>query len=457
MMSKRRTRQPAIVPVVEAIEERVLFATFVVNTTADSGTGSLRDAIKKANSASGADVIEFRIGSGAKTISPTSALPQVTGVTVLDGTKQGGYAGKPLVEIRGDRAGSGSNGLVLTGGSSTINGLVINRFGANGVLVISKGGNTIKNSYIGTDLSGNAGAGNRQKGIILQSSNNTIDKSVISGNTQSGIQFYTSAASGNKLTGSKVGTNASGTAAIPNGGSGVAIYQGANNTIGGTSSAQRNVISGNRQDGIVINTSGAKYNKVLGNYIGTNAAGTGAIGNGWYGVEISQPNNIVGGTAAGSRNVISGNKYAGVVLWLSSGSYNKVQGNYIGTDYTGSRKLGNGWRGIDISNGSSNNLIGGATSAERNVISGNNEHGVLVYQGSNNKIQGNYIGFAANGTSALGNAGDGIRLPSARSVSIVGNKIGNNGGAGVNATTSSGTTMTSNTIVNDSLVSIRQA
>ena len=456
-MSKRRNRPAAFVPMIETVEARVLFSTFVVNTTADSGTGSLRDAIKKANSASGADVIEFRIGSGAKTITPTSALPQVTGPTVLDGTKQGGYSGKPLIEIRGDRAGGGSNGLVLTGGTSTINGLVINRFGANGVLVISRGGNTIKNSYVGTDLSGNAAAGNRQKGIILQSSNNTIDKSVISGNVQSGIQFYTSAASGNKLTGSFVGTDRTGSKAIPNGHSGVAIYQGANNTIGGTGSAQRNVISGNRQDGIVVNTSGATGNKILGNYIGTNAAGTAKLGNGWYGVEISQPNNIVGGTTAGSRNVISGNKYAGVVLWLSSGSNNKVQGNYIGTDATGTRKLGNGWRGIDISNGSSNNLIGGASSAERNVISGNDQHGVLVYQGSNNRIQGNYIGLATNGSSALGNTGDGIRLPSARTVSIIGNRIGHNGGAAVNATTSSGATMSGNSIVNDALVSIRQA
>ena len=164
----RRRHSGRTVPMIEIFEERVLFSTFAVTTTSDSGTGSLRDVIKKANSATGADVIEFRIGCGAKTITPRSSLPQVTGLTTIDATTQRGYSGKPLIEIRGDCAGCGSNGLVLTGGSSTINGLVINRFGANGVLVISKGGNTIKNCYIGTDLAGTTAAGNGSKGVVLR-------------------------------------------------------------------------------------------------------------------------------------------------------------------------------------------------------------------------------------------------------------------------------------------------
>src|SRR5688572_9196532 len=116
-MPKRNRSAPAVtVPMIETFEDRVLLSTYVVTSTADSGAGSLRDAISKANKNGGADVIEFRIGSGAKTISPTSALPQITGVTTLDGAKQGGYSGKPLIEIRGDKAGGGSNGIVLTGG-----------------------------------------------------------------------------------------------------------------------------------------------------------------------------------------------------------------------------------------------------------------------------------------------------------------------------------------------------
>jgi titin len=447
---------------VEAMEERVLFATFLVTTTADSGTGSLRAAMQKANSSTGADVIQFRIGTGLKTIAPLSSLPHLTGPTTIDGSTQGGYAGKPLIEIRGDRAGTSTTGLVLRGGAGTVKGLIINRFGANGVMLLSKGGNTLKNCYIGTDASGNAAAGNKQKGIIVQSSGNTLggtattDRLVISGNGQSGVQFYTSAASGNRMLGSYVGTNAAGTAAVRNVATGVSIYQAANNTIGGTTSGARNVISGNGQNGIVVLGTGAKFNTILGNYVGTNAAGTARLGNAHYGIEISQPNNTVGGTTAGARNVISGNKYSGVVLWLASGSYNKVQGNYIGTDYTGKLDLGNSWRGIDVSSGSGNNLIGGATSAERNVISGNEQDGVRVYQGTNNRIQGNYIGVGSDGTKALGNGGDGCRLVQTKYCTVQSNRIGYNGGYAVHNGTSTGTKVTSNTLVSDVLFGVRQ-
>jgi hypothetical protein len=448
-------------PVVEGMEERVLFATFVVTTTADSGTGSLRDAMNKANRYSDADVIQFKVGSGAKTITPSYGLPHLKYPTTLDATTQSGYAGKPLIEIRGDRAG-GSYGLVLAGGSSTVKGLVINRFGGTGILV-TKGGNTIKGCYVGTDINGSYAAGNRNKGIILQSSNNTIggtggsDRVVVSGNSGAGIQLYTSAATGNKILGTYIGVDRNGTKAIPNTGSGIAVYQASSNTIGGTSGGSKNVISGNGQNGVVINGSGAKYNKLLGNFIGTNAAGTAKIGNANYGVEISQPYNTVGGSAAGSRNLISGNKYAGVVLWLSSGSNNKVQGNYIGTDYTGKLNLANGWRGIDISNGSSNNLIGGSTSAERNVIAANTQDGIRIYQGSGNKIQGNCIGICSDGATGRGNGGDGVRLIECSTTSITGNKIGHNAGYAVNNWGGRSTYMSGNTIVSDSLLSIKQA
>jgi hypothetical protein len=465
--TKRNSRRPArnnaalaaaavSVPMIEAVEERVLFSTFVVNTTADGGAGSFRDAINRANSNAGADVIEFRIGTGLKTITPLSALPQVTGPTTINATTQGGYAGKPLIEVRGDRAGSYSNGIVLTGGASTVKGSILNRFGANGVLVISRGGNTIANCYVGTDASGTLAAGNRQKGMVIQASNNTIDKCVISA-TRSRACSSTRRPRRQPADRQQARHQRRRHRRVPNGTSGIAIYQAASNRIGGTSSSERNVISGNNQNGVVINGSGAKYNTLLGNYIGLNAAGTAKVPNANYGVEISQPYNTVGGTTAGARNVISGNKYAGVVLWLSSGSNNKVQGNYIGTDYTGTKDLGNAWRGIDISNGSSNNVIGGATSAERNVISGNDHDGVRLYQGSNNKIQGNYIGLAANGSSALPNAQDGVRLIECSTTSITGNRIGYNGGYGVNNWGGSGTTMSGNTLVSDALLSIRQA
>jgi hypothetical protein len=227
--------------------------------------------------------------------------------------------------------------------------------------------------------------------------------------------------------------------------------------IGGTVAGSRNVISGNRQDGIVINGSGARYNVIQGNYVGTNAAGTGRLGNGWYGIETSESYTTIGGASSAARNVISANNYSGVVLWLASGSYNKVQGNYIGTDYTGKLDLGNKWRGVDISSGSSNNLIGGASSAERNVISGNDMHGVLVYQGTTNKIQGNFIGTCCLGTTARGNTGDGVHLVATKYTTIQSNRIGYNGGYGVHNGQSSGTKLYSNTLISDALWGVTQS
>lgn len=448
-------------PVMESIEDRVLFATLLVTNTNDSGSGSLRAAMLKANQYSDADVIQFKIGTGRKTISPLSALPQMKYVTSIDGSTQGGYAGKPLIEIRGDRAGSGSMGIVLHGGSGTIKGLVINRFGTNGVLLMGKGGNTIKGCYIGTDATGAYAAGNKQKGLIVQCANNTIggtsaaDRNVISGNGSAGVQFYTWAATGNKFMGNYVGTDATGTKAIGNATTGVAV-QGPGNTIGGTVAGARNVISGNVQNGITINMSGAKNNRVQGNYVGTNAAGTARLGNGNYGIEISQPYNTVGGTVAGARNVVSGNKYSGVVTYLSSGNNIKIQGNYIGTDYTGKLDLGNYWRGIDITSGSHTVTIGGATAAERNVISGNEMHGVLIYRGSNNRIQGNYIGLQMNGTSALKNTGDGVRLAQTNTATIQSNRIGYNGGYAVYNGSSTSTKVFSNTLISDVLFNVKQ-
>ena len=112
--STRRT-----LPTMEPVEDRKLFSTYIVTTTADSGTGSFRDAIKKANSHAGADVIQFKIGSGAKTITPSTGLPYISDAVTIDATTQPGYAGKPIIELSGVK--SGGYGLNVGGGNSTIN------------------------------------------------------------------------------------------------------------------------------------------------------------------------------------------------------------------------------------------------------------------------------------------------------------------------------------------------
>jgi hypothetical protein len=353
--------------------------TIEVTNTADGGVGSLRKAIDSSNSSPGLDQIIFQIpGAGIHTIMPNSSLPQITGPVIIDGTTQLGFSGTPIIELSGSLAGITANGLYLKGGSSVVRGLVINRFtnttGLNGfgIVLDVNGGNTIAGNYIGTDVSGTTALPNR------------------------------------------VGISITGTSG--------------GNVIGGTTPETRNVISGNISSGISTLNGTVGGNFITGNFVGLNAAGTVTLGNGGNGVFIVSPNNTIGGLEQGSRNIISGNALPGLGIG-STGGGTVVQGNYIGTDVTGSVALGNSQNGVIIS-GSPNNTIGGASDNDRNVISGNGRTGAgfpgIVITGaaaSGNKVQGNYIGTNANGTFALGN-GSGINISGAPNNTIGGAVLG---------------------------------
>ena len=192
-----------------------------------------------------------------------------------------------------------------------------------------------------------------------------------------------------------------------------------NNTIGGTTAGARNVISGNAIDGVNISGNETTDNVVEGNYIGTNVTGVIAINN-HNGVEIqSNANgNTVGGTTAGARNVISGNSNDGVALDSIGGSSanNTVAGNFIGVDSTGQTALPNA-NGVIIV-GAFDNTIGGDTAGADNVISGNSLDGIIV-EANNNIIEGNIIGTSAAGKN-LGNGGDGILIQNGSTGNIIG-------------------------------------
>src|SRR5262249_37616729 len=135
-----------------------------------------------------------------------------------------------------------------------------------------------------------------------------------------------------------------GTAAVANGRDGILLGVGAtNNTVGGTTAAARNLISGNAVNGVEINASTATNNVVEGNYIGTNAAGAAALGNAGAGVLIQggATGNTVGGTTPGAGNLVSANGTFGIDVRDTGTSGNLVAGNFIGTDVTGTAKLGN--------------------------------------------------------------------------------------------------------------------
>jgi hypothetical protein len=192
--------------------------------------------------------------------------------------------------------------------------------------------------------------------------------------------------------------------------------------------------------GIVVEGFNTTGNKVEGNFIGTNAAGTSPLGN-TDGLDIQQADNTtVGGTAAGARNVISGNRDAGIQIVGDVATGNTVLGNYIGTDKNGTADLENSGEGVQISD-ARDSTIGGTTSGARNVISGNNLHGVLIQSlfdnPTGNEVLGNFIGTTADGSDDLGNGLDGVQVAGADDNTIggtvdeAGNRIAHNGQDGV--------------------------
>jgi CSLREA domain-containing protein len=384
--------------------------TFTVNTADDANDGtcspehcSLREAINAANAASGMNTIAFAIpGAGVRTISPASALPTITGPVTIDGLTQPGasctsWPPTLLIELNGSGAGAGVDGLKITAGNSTVRGLVLNRFGGDGIEVSGNGGNTITCNFIGTDVTGMAALANVRNGVFINvAPGNTIGgttaaaRNLISGNTQSGVTLNGSGASMNQVHGNFIGTNVTGTAALGNSGSGVRLDGAASNTIGGTTAGARNLISGNGSHGVRLGF-GATGNQVQGNYIGTDVSGTLDRGNTNSGVFLNDvPNNVIGGSSAGAGNLISGNNNHGVEISSSGATGNQVQGNVIGTDVTGTANLGNLVHGVFF-NGASGNTVGGTTSGAGNVIARNGGDGVFVSSGASNRIESNAI------------------------------------------------------------------
>ena len=404
----------------------------VVINANDHGPGSLRQAILDANATVGTDMIVFNIpGAGVKTINLLFALPEITDAVVIDATTQPGYAGAPLIELNGAQTNSNSAGFRISAGGSTIRGFVIGAFDW-GILLIGGNNNVIQANYIGVDPTGTLVRGNDEGISIFNSSNNLIGgtspaaRNVISGNGFDGVEV---AGEGNQIQGNFIGTNASGSAALPNGVNGIDIggsAQSGNNTVGGTAPGAGNLISGNQRG---VNCSSSS-NVIQGNLIGVNATATAAVGNN-TGISASA-GTLVGGTVPGARNLISGNTGDGVSI---SGPGSLLQGNFIGTDITGTSVLGNGGSGVVAGNGA---LVGGTTPEARNVISGNGGFGNISL-GSNNSgtqatVQGNYIGTDVTGNVALNNPLAGISIsgssnliggltPGSQNV-ISGNKVG---------------------------------
>jgi hypothetical protein len=413
--------------------------TFTVTTAANAGAGSLRQAILDANANPGADLIHFNIaGAGIHTIQPTAALPTITDPVTIDGYTQPGATpnSNPTgalnavlrVELAGTLLSGGANGLRITGGNTAVRGLAINRFDGDGIRLEGGGGNVIEGSFLGTDVTGALARGNSGSGLrAIGSPNNRIGgttaaaRNLFSGNDFHGVHLDGPGSTGNRVEGNLLGPNASATAGF-GGFFGVFITDASNNVIGGTAPGAGNVISGNGNTGITIR--GASGNRIEGNLIGTTPTGMAQLSNGSNGVKIEDGagGNTVGGTTAAARNIISGNGGDGIEV-EDAAPDNRILGNYIGTDATGTAGLGNSDDGILVEN-TPGTIIGGTATGAGNVISTNGDDGVDMFGATATIVHGNFIGTDPGGTIDLGNGDAGMNLFNSTNNEIGGTQAG---------------------------------
>ncbi|MGI9107393.1 MAG: carboxypeptidase regulatory-like domain-containing protein [Pyrinomonadaceae bacterium] len=199
-----------------------------------------------------------------------------------------------------------------------------------------------------------------------------------------GNGIFISGGNSNVVQGNFIGTNAAGTAALGNTFNAVFVNGVSNTVIGGSVPEARNLLSGNGTNGVLLQNNGAANNTVQGNYIGTDVTGASALPNIFSGINlINASNNRIGGSAPGAGNVISGN-VRGLLIQSSAATGNVVQGNLIGVNAVNGGALGNTGNGVTVTNGARNNIIGGATASEGNTIAFNSASGVLVQTPSSN-------------------------------------------------------------------------
>jgi parallel beta-helix repeat protein len=536
-------------------------APYVVHTTADSGAGSLRDAITQVNadashsyaspSNPSVDEIDFNItaasdtgrgynpSNGVATITPQASLPAITNAVFIDGYSQAGASGNTnpfgqadnavlKVELNG-AAVANANALMVSAPNSTVCGLVINRAG-NGIEIVQTGsGNDwIYGNFIGVDPTGMVNEGNGT-GVYVVSANNVtigskndghdaLERNVISANeadpnnanilvrdnstfvtiqgnyvgtdATGSAQFYSASnddinlreesssnlnITGNVVSGpayigmhlvgdtnvtiqgNRIGTTADGTQTLGaghTGGGGIFMEYCANVLIGGVDTnapgaalaGAGNLISGNN---IGLEIEIGPSVTIQGNYVGTDITGSYAIPNLSDGVGVGGCQNVmIGGVTAGTGNLVSGNGRRGIGITETAGPV-LIEDNTIGTDATGKYAIGNAWSGVDIG-AASGVTVGGATQAARNLVSGNG--GGIRDVGTGNLIEGNLIGTDLSGTKAVPNGG-GIALGGTNST-VIGNLISGNAQSGISLLFTTGDTIQNNYIGTDATGSL---
>jgi len=344
-------------------------AIYTVSSNGDTGANTLRQAISNANASPGLDIINFNFGSPT-TITLSSCLPQITDQVTIDGySDPGASAGNLMIEVI---CPAGCNGFDFEAGSSgsIIQGLVISG-GTTGIYLKNSNYHVVKGNYLGTNRAGTAMATSRLQDCIH-------------------------------------------------------LYSANHCTIGGTGGViDRNILSGATQDGIRVENSSVG-NRVINNYIGTDATGNVGLGNSSHGIEAygNSDSLRVGGTTLSERNLISSNTKNGV--YTNNCKSPIVKGNVIGMGIDGSTKLGNGQSGIDIENtGTGPAQVGGVTVAERNYLSCNGSFGLVLRNANNAVVEGNWLGVdMATGLLDYGNYDAAITVTTSSDVRIGGSVAG---------------------------------
>lgn len=354
-----------------------------------------------------------------------------------DGTNTNTLIGNKIgTNIAGTAAvGNSVNGVLVAGGAknNTIGGTtpynIISGNANDGVQIRDPGttGNTVVTSVIGLDINGAAKLANGQSGVSVLSgaSDNTIGGAAfllplnfIAGNASYGVFISDMGTNSNHVFGCFIGLTLGSSGGFGNDGGGVGVFSFAAGSHIGDDGPLGNIISGNGGPGVDLGTAG--FCVVQGNLIGTTPDGNGALPNS-DGIRVfgGSTQNMIGGPNPGDKNTISGNASNGVGIYNSTTTFNTVQGNTIGTNSAGTASVPNALNGVLVQEGASENLI------QSNVISGNAENGVRLNNAGTfeNKVYGNKIGVAPNGTSPLANFGDGVLVSDLAVSSFIGTRL----------------------------------
>ncbi|MEA2569847.1 MAG: hypothetical protein QOI24_1848 [Acidobacteriota bacterium] len=426
------------------------------NTSGNTTAGSLRDGITAANNGGCAApcTIVFGVTGNINLFSPLPTITVAAAGLTVDGfsatgavknTAAFGSAINATLPVAVTSSSGAATAFDVAGSNVTIQGLVISGFNTRAVRLANVSG-TVKGCFIGTNSSGTAaqsppgatgievsgGTGNAIGGTLPE------DRNLISGNTANGIWLSGSSAT---ILGNYIGTNAAGTSVITSQPVGIRDDSGGSDIGNAT---MGNVISGHGTNGILLATGTGTV--IRNNRIGTNAAGTGNLGNsvGIFLGGAGSPSGVsIGGTAS-QGNLIGGNATAGIEI-SSAGTANTISENNIGVNLSGTLAISNNI-GIKIAGGSTSLTI------NNNRICGSAAPGVFIAAGTNTTITANDIGVY--GSTAIGNGGRGVYVTGGTGTSITNNKVVNNVGNGVDIDGPTGVKITGNSIGSNSLIGI---